>query len=292
MWKRLAVMSLLAMTVGCKPAAEAASAPAKAEAPAKPAPAAAPMLALQPELAKDVAALPRLTGDTAAIRAINADLTRMDGQVRKALPDCFEQGRDYAYWARYVDAPMIGPRFFTVTASDDFNCGGAHPDTSQLSVTYDLTTGRRVDWATLLPPAFAEPLNQTTAAFDFEHTVSKSPALLAWLRDKVSRDLKPEDRTWWEECKDNYEISEWGMSLQISIDAEHEGLEIVTLGLGHAIRACGSVEVMSAAELQRLGAAPELIEAIREAHRAHNWRENLRAATGVVQAEATKGANQ
>lgn len=279
MWKRLTVISLLMVMVGCKPATETTAPVAEAEPAVSATPALQPpSLRFQPELAKGIAAMPRLTGETTAIRAINAELAHMDGQVRAALPECVASGVADTYWQRFVDAPMMGPRFITVMASDDLYCGGNHPDTARFAVSYDLLSGRRVDWASLLPPILVQPLEQTTSAFDFEFTVSRSPRLLAWLRDRISRDLAAEDQAWWEDCKASYS-DEAGLALMISIDAQHEGLAIDPINLPHAVQACGATEVMSVAELQRMEAAPTLIAAIQTAHRERNWRADLGSRT-------------
>lgn len=273
---------LLAITVGCKPTAEEEGPTADqafvTAAADQDTPGAAPTLTLLPELARGVAALPRLTGDTEAIRAINADLERMDAQVRKAIPECFAEGVQHPDWTRIVDAPSTGPRFFSLTILDDLYCGGNHPNNARLSVTYDLSTGRRVNWSDLLPVAFVGPLDETTSVFDFDFTVSRSPTLFGWLRGKIPVQTE-EDRSWFEDCAPLYQGGVGGSSLMISIDAEHEGLAIETVSLPHAARACGSNEVMPIAELQRIGAAPMLIEAIRTAHRDGSWRKNLGSGT-------------
>lgn len=278
MWKRLAVMSLLMVTVGCKPSVDKAGPAANAETAASTASAETPSLRFLPELAKGIAAMPRVTGETPEIRAINADLERMDGQVRAALPDCSAGGVEHTYWERFVDAPMMGPRFITVTVSDDLYCGGTHPDTARMTVSYDLLTGKRIDWTGLLPPTLFQPLQKTTSAFDFDFTVSRSPRLLSWLRDKIVRDLKAEDQAWWEDCKTSYSDADVP-ALAISIDAKHEGLSIQTISLPHVIQACTSTEVMSVAELQAMGASPDLIAAIQTAHRERNWRADLGSRT-------------
>jgi hypothetical protein len=278
MWKRLTVMSLLMVTVGCKPSVDKAAPAANAETVASTASAEMPSLRFLPELAKGIAAMPRVTGETPEVRAINADLERMDGQVRAALPQCgVADPAAGTSWERFMAAPMMGPRFITVTAVDDLYCGGNHPDNVRLTVSYDLLSGRQVNWATLLPPAFVQPLEKTTSAFDFEFTVSRSPRLLAWLRDKISRNVSAEDRTWWDDCKASYS-DEARPALMISIDAEHEGLAIDP-DLPHVAQACTSTEIMSVAELQGMGASPDLIAAIQTAHRDRNWRTDLGSGT-------------
>ncbi|HYC96478.1 hypothetical protein [Brevundimonas sp.] len=232
-------------------------------------------LTVLPAVAKGIAALPRLAGDTAATRVINADLERMDAAVRQAVRECLTDGGEYADWYRSVDAPMTGPRFLSLTVLDELYCGGPHPDNVRMAVTYDNRSGKRVNWADLMPAPFVQPLEPMTDVFGTEFSVSKSPALLAWVRERVSA-VSAEDPEWWADCEDQYRYHDiGGVRFMLHIDAEHEALAVETVGLPRVVMACGTMEYMSVAELERIGAAPELIEAIRTAHRAGAWRNNL-----------------
>src|SRR5258708_26253018 len=47
---------------------------------------------------------------------------------------------------------MKGPRFLSLVTNEGYFCAGAaHPDSDELALVFDLTTGRLVDWEKLLP---------------------------------------------------------------------------------------------------------------------------------------------
>ena len=53
---------------------------------------------------------------------------------------------------------MAGPRFLSLVISDSAFCGGIHPNFQTVAFTFDLATGKTVDWVKLLPA----PLIETT----------------------------------------------------------------------------------------------------------------------------------
>ena len=93
---------------------------------------------------RHVAAFPRLASgaEPASIARINKALTQADGRVRKAARDCLQADRKHANWTRKVSVPMQGPRYVSLIATDDYFCGGAHPDNSTVALVFDWTPAR------------------------------------------------------------------------------------------------------------------------------------------------------
>lgn len=106
-----------------------------------------------PPVISNVAAFPRLVAgaEPAIVERINKVLAPGDSRVRSAAKECLRAGRKRSDWSRKVFVTMQGPRYVSLIASDDYFCGGAHPDTSTMALVFDLNTGGLVDWAKLLP---------------------------------------------------------------------------------------------------------------------------------------------
>lgn len=110
-----------------------------------------------PDVAPGVAAMPRVvagTGVTAAVAAvINGHLAALDTAVLKSRRECLQgttADQDVLY-TREVHVLLRGPRFLSLASSVDSNCGGPHLETEELDLTYDLETGRPVNWLAYLP---------------------------------------------------------------------------------------------------------------------------------------------
>ena len=105
--------------------------------------------------------MPRLR-DTAspAARRINAALDMADRRLRGAIRDCAGQARDNgaggAEYDRTVAVAMAGPRFLSMVMSDSAFCGGLYPNFQTVAFTFDLLTGKPVDWVKLLPRPLIE----------------------------------------------------------------------------------------------------------------------------------------
>lgn len=111
-----------------------------------------------PHIARDVAALPRLARPASpAERRIDATLAAMNRAMPKVIRTCrtLSSGpaASGAYWSRKVETTLAGPRFLSLAVTDDYFCGGAHPDTAREALVFDLSTGRLADWRSFLSPA-------------------------------------------------------------------------------------------------------------------------------------------
>jgi hypothetical protein len=219
--------------------------------------------AAQPDLAPNVQALPRLTGDTSAIMAINADLDRFDAAARES--GCEEGQGDFE---RGVSQPMTGPGFVTFAISENFFCtGAARPSFSQTAVTYDLSTGERVDWVAAVPGlSLTRPEDDGLPATSVPGL--QSATLAAWYGQKM---LAAPDAEWVEQCRSVFETESLSDDyFRIWADAEGGGIA-VSAEFPHVVMACADTAVMTPAEMQQFGVAPALIEAIAAANAAGNW---------------------
>jgi hypothetical protein len=191
-----------------------------------------------------------------AERRINAALKRLDGTVLKASAGC--KGGD---WQRSIDVPMRGPGFLSLVVTDAFYCKGtAHPDSGTMSIVYDLTSGRPVDWTQLLPGSLTG-----TVALEVQADATKVVTLaskrlfdlyMAGYRagEPASADL--------DECKDALQssASDGPPGMMVWLDAKGGGLA-VQVGLAHVEAACEETVVIPAATLKAEGAHAVLLKA-------------------------------
>lgn len=214
-------------------------------------------LAAATSLRKDIPTLPQIADPADdAERRINAALKRLDINVMKASAQC--KGGD---WQRSVDAPMTGPGFLSLTITDSYNCEGtAHPDAGTMSIVYDLTTGRPVDWTHLLPPSLTGTVALEEQADGTKVVTLASKRLfdlyMAGYRagEAPSADL--------DACKQAFVESTSGgpPAMMVWLDAKGGGLA-VQVELEHAEAACVEPVVISAAVLRTEGAQSALLKA-------------------------------
>ena len=222
-----------------------------------------------PDLGKDIAALPRLSGATPAIAAINTDLDTLDAAARESAASC--QGEDGGY-SRWITQPMTGPALVTYAISEEYNCGGPYPSTSQTTVTYDLVSGRRVDWSDVLKTMNVN--NGDTEGMPAGSVpIVYSPALAAWYTRTIKAQIAGQDggSEWMEQCAPVFDAEEFSTNgFRLSADAEAGGLT-VSPELPHVVQACGDAAIMDAPAMRANGVETRLIEAIATAHVAGNW---------------------
>lgn len=213
-----------------------------------------------PPVTASVAAFPRLVAgaDPAVVERINKALARGDERARSAATDCVRQGRNHGAWSRKVSVTMRGPRYLSFVAADDWFCGGAYPDTGTVALVFDLSTGKPVDWAQLLPELVQHTGTDTAGDGSTLGTVS-SDRLSELYRDAAKRgESDPE-------CADA--LKETELNFLLWPDAKLDGLILQPAGLIHAIAACGPARPIASETLKSLGVNAEFIEAIDTAHR-------------------------
>jgi hypothetical protein len=210
-----------------------------------------------------VAAYPRLiasTGGTAAAR-INAALQKADRTAVEGM--C----RDYR---RRVGVTMRGPRYLGVFASDSWLCGGAHPDDSTRALVFDLTTGAPVDWKAILAGVPVEKAAPESGGGDAAPVVVMSAALWALY---AKRAAQPGDN----DCAEVLAGPDApGKTLLVWPDAQADGLDLQAWDWPHVVKACAASVTIPVAELRRLGARADFLDAIDEAHRRGWYDRSLR----------------
>lgn len=226
----------------------------------------------RPDIAPDVEALPRIVapGSPDQAKRINARLDLADARARTARAACLDFDPTHGFWERGVTAPFYGPRFVSLWIADFTGCGGAHPNTDQQALTYDLSTGAPINWERYLPARLVTPTGRTNAGDGAVIGTVQSPELIAWFNRTALAGMDVARR---EECGDLYGGEGVGSdgSLMLWLDAKAGGLAMQLASVPHVIAACSEPVVMPVDELRRQGAAPALIEAIEQARRAHGW---------------------
>lgn len=224
-------------------------------------------LTWSPEPHMDFALGPRLAGP--GVDGINSALEAIDGQAQVRRADCLAAAGDLGAWIRTVWTPYVGPRFLTVAVSDQTNCGGAHPNDEITYYTFDRTLDDVPDWATLWPGLRVSVANPGAGGLAAR---TGSPALWTWYLDAVRRDatIDPELKRM---CMDRLGPGPAGEDMAIWLDGASGGLGMKLTDLPHAVKACGFVQIMPAAEMARLGASDALLREVRAAPAAFDYSE-------------------
>jgi hypothetical protein len=221
-------------------------------------PAGADILTKPFELAQ-IAALPRMTSDSPAAQRINANLAARDAAALKEAADCTlptdEGGSQVVdqtgYYDRSVEVPMAGPDFLSILITDETYCpGAAHGATRIAALTFDLATGRPVDWPALLPPD--------------------------WTRHRLK--TWPDDPSWlWSQSLVDFYHSHYprlddpdcapialavSPAFQFALNARSHQLVMIPRDSSHATRACDDWVSVALVDLAKRGADPRLIAAL------------------------------
>jgi hypothetical protein len=89
-----------------------------------------------------------LEGNTTAVRRINRRVTPSGPSDAEGWLSCITSGWNYgphAEWSETFKPRMFTRRWLTVSYELGYYCGGAHPDSSSYSLTFDRRTGAEVD---------------------------------------------------------------------------------------------------------------------------------------------------
>jgi hypothetical protein len=215
-------------------------------------------LVVPPPVRKDIAALPQIADPADdAERRINAALKRLDLNVLKAARAC--KGGD---WARSVDVPMRGPGFLSLTITDAVYCeGNAHPDSATMSIVYDLTTGKPVDWTQLLPTSLTGKVALEEQADGSKIVTLASKRLFELYIAGYGAGEPPSSDL--EECRQALldQATDGPPGMMVWLDAQGGGLA-VQVGLPHVVKACEDPVVVPVAVLRTEGAQPALLKAL------------------------------
>lgn len=216
----------------------------------------------RPDLAPSVGALPRLVGEGAAIAAINADLDLRDTAARAEGCD---GGGGYE---RGVTQPMTGPAFISFRIAQGYACeGAAHPSFDQTAITYDLATGRAVDWVAVAPGLQLTRGEIDDMPADYVPGLA-SPALSAWYSARM---LASTDREHAADCAGMWSTEALeSTGFKVWLDAENGGLS-VSPEFAHVAQGCADTATMTADDMRRFGVSPAVVDAVTAAHAAGFW---------------------
>jgi len=222
----------------------------------------------RPDTVEGVEVLPRLTGDDAAPPRFGYLTGALDDTGEAERTRCMVAAPERSQWSRRVTVPMSGPRFASLVIRDVASCGDAPTRTTELRMTYDLTTGDTIDWSSVLPSDLIEPRDPgDTLGFLYEATV-RSKALIAWHAEHGPASMDAQARA---DCGGRIlDLTRTG-GLHIWLDAERGGRAIAPALTGQDATVCAESSFMPTEELRRRGAADELVDALDAAHRDRGW---------------------
>ena len=264
--KRLIALCLC-LPIFC--AASSAAGQSNSAASANPQTAAAGSLQLTPvkELRKGVVAWPLIVNPgTPAETRVNATLTKLNLVLAQSLRECDATLQDSLKgmpakdkadaiaedWSRKVRLTMAGPRFLSLVATDETDCGGAHPNSDGIAMVFDMTTGKPVNWLDMLPNAA-----QASAFADFVEDGSKVGALVLPALQQINIALASDD------CKDAFPDPQ---SFLIWPDAQQGRLVARAFDLIHVTQGCAMEISLTIEQARKLGFDESLLSAIEQAH--------------------------
>jgi hypothetical protein len=231
------------------------------------------------QLSKNLDGLPRIVtpSGTAADR-INKALAEADKRAVAAAADCTQNviasgaqtAADEAKpsnpgdWQRGVSVTMQGPDYLSFLVSDDYFCGGAHPDISIFALVYDLRTGAPVNWLRLIAKSSHITASLDQAADGTNIGYVASPALtdiFTTLSDKDNAGNQSAE----DDCDNAIDYADKNFILWP--DAKDNAVDVY-LPVGFASQPCAGPEEIAMPALKKLGFDPQLLRAIATAHAA------------------------
>lgn len=206
-----------------------------------------------------VAAWPLLVQpQSAAERAIDADLMRRNGELRQSLSECDKEwmesagaqgtGAGHGEWKRTVRVTMAGPRFLSLVANEEMYCGGAYPSAETLALVYDLRSGALVDWSQAVSAGKSD-----SEAADTGDAGSEMPEFVSEPLRKLYQARADK------ECR---EVFDGDVAFLVWPDAKKQRLTVLADGLPHVVAACAQEVDLTLDEARKLGFRGEILGAI------------------------------
>jgi hypothetical protein len=191
---------------------------------------------------------PRLTQfpDAAVMTRVNAAIAAKEKQnsadYKQCLSDLHDAGEkpDDETWSLSVRIGYLTERYFSLEVTSSSYCGGAYPNNGiETPVTFDLKTGREIDWKTVFKPGFAPD------------------ALTKLYRSVYPRDAGPD-------CRKLVMSEEPFESADGAIFRLQAGRGLMVLpDFAHATQACAEEVALPAAKLAPYLADPALLSELR-----------------------------
>lgn len=224
------------------------------------------VLAPQPAIAPGVESLPRVVAGPAvsveSAQRINAGLSQYDARMKFAARECIKPASPIGgepthdlYWKRAVRISMRGPRYLSLIASDDYDCGGVHPASGTLTLTYDLSDGQPVDWGSILGAGASWIHTRDEGGMEVE--LVRWPALKAIMLRKTDVSCRTI-------------LQDYDVSFFLWLDAQTKQLMASTSGLPEVAKPSCEPFGLSIPELRSLHVSPTLIDALAAARPAND----------------------
>jgi hypothetical protein len=206
-----------------------------------------------PSLSSKAESLPRIAHPNQFERIINHDLLRLDTKAKRDALGCTGASDDghRMFYERSVNVLSPGPRYLAIAVNVSTDCGGVHPYYYQFTLTYDVETGRPVDWAKILM--------KTDAKNDKVNPDSELPFALPAVR---SRSLQKLYRAGWkdaDQCSVDdiasaapSEDSEFTSFMLAPVPEKH-GLSVLPVNLSSSVAACAQPVILGRKAMDELG---------------------------------------
>ena len=153
---------------------------------------------------------------------------------------------------------MSGPHLVSFVATDSYDCGGAHPDSSSQALVYDLNTGTPVDWAAYLPKSLLRTKATTHAA---DGTILGTIAGAALTKLYIEA-VRPDEID--ASCRDA--LSEASLNFLVWPDVKANGLVLMQTDLPFVVAVCGPAATIPMVKLRQIGVSSRLLDSIATAH--------------------------
>lgn len=209
-----------------------------------------------------------LDPETPPEQRVNATLTNLNQRLQHALQDCdasyqesLKQMGDGAKnqdpvskdWSRRIVVTMRGPRFLSLLASDSTSCGGAHPNSDQVAMVFDMNSGAPVNWTAVMASTAGAAAYKGTSMGGSAAGALVLPGLKTMAVAVADAD-----------CKDAFLDTQ---PFLIWPDAQHGKLVAQPFDLPHVVQACANQIDLTPDQARKLGFDESLVGAIEQAHR-------------------------
>lgn len=199
-------------------------------------------------LATNVDAMPRLPGNSATQKRINARLASIDEETLTAARACWSQTGDTGFELA-TEVVFASADFFSITRLVNAFCAGAaHGAFFIEGVTFDMKTGEEVRWDQLFPPHFIagrEPHSKHGFVIGTDDLTRLYLDHATSLPVECGRAIQSENDGWFRVWPSQGDL----------------GLILMPTGLSHANQACADPAVLPASTLRDEGFAERLVNA-------------------------------
>jgi len=173
--------------------------------------------------------------------SVNASLAAAEAQSRSDYADCLSQIKDAGQkpdkdsYQVETNVRYLSTRYLSVDVTSSYDCAGAYPNSGiETPSTFDLVTGKAIDWKAIFKPGFLPPDNAGDNA-------APSP-LTKLYRAHYSKAKDDAD------CRQDIDSNDPFASPPIIMLNSRSGV-VFQPDLAHADQACGTPLTLKAAEI-------------------------------------------